>query len=257
MRIAILGAGHIGGACVKGFVKAGETDLVLTAKSEETLSKFDSSIDTTLDNKTAVEGADIIVIAVKTPSFAEVAEQIRGILLPNQIVACMAAQVTPEELTASLENGDGVLPKIAYVIPNTAAEVGESMTFISDVSAGADGLKTLADLFSKIGLTSVVGRELLSPAISLASCGMGYAIKYISAAVQAGLAVGLESDDAVRTVIQTVKGSAILLSAHGGFPERELRKVATPGGLTEKGVMAMDEAGFNEAVVKGVKASLK
>ena len=45
-----------------------------------------------------------------------------------------------------------------------------------------------------------------------------------------------------------------LLLAHGSHPEQEVDKVTTPGGITIKGLNAMEEAGFTNAVIKGLKA---
>jgi len=51
-----------------------------------------------------------------------------------------------------------------------------------------------------------------------------------------------------------VKGAGALLEAHGSHPEEEIDRVTTPGGLTIKGLNAMEEAGFTNAVIKGLKA---
>ena len=52
-------------------------------------------------------------------------------------------------------------------------------------------------------------------------------------------------------------GAVALLQARAADPEDEIRKVTTPGGMTEKGLRAMAEKGFSEAVVSGLQASLK
>jgi pyrroline-5-carboxylate reductase len=47
-----------------------------------------------------------------------------------------------------------------------------------------------------------------------------------------------------------------LLEANRSHPEAEIDKVTTPGGITIKGLNAMEEAGFTNAVIKGLKASV-
>ena len=57
--------------------------------------------------------------------------------------------------------------------------------------------------------------------------------------------------------MQTMKGAVDLLAATGSHPEVEIDKVTTPGGITIKGLNAMEEAGFTNSVIKGLKASVK
>jgi pyrroline-5-carboxylate reductase len=56
-------------------------------------------------------------------------------------------------------------------------------------------------------------------------------------------------------VAQTVQGAVSLLEMRDFRPEEEIDKVATPGGLTEKGLKAMEESGFTDAVIRGLTAS--
>ena len=54
-----------------------------------------------------------------------------------------------------------------------------------------------------------------------------------------------------------VAGAVDLLTAGGLHPEMEIDKVTTPGGLTIRGLNAMEEAGFTQSVIKGLRASVK
>ena len=61
-------------------------------------------------------------------------------------------------------------------------------------------------------------------------------------------------EQAVEAALQTVKGAAALLEARGTHPEEEIDRVTTPGGITIRGLNAMEEAGFTAAVIAGLKA---
>ena len=56
---------------------------------------------------------------------------------------------------------------------------------------------------------------------------------------------------------QTVKGAVMLLDKNGTHPEAEIDRVTTPGGITIKGLNRMEACGFTNAVVEGLKASVK
>ena len=58
-------------------------------------------------------------------------------------------------------------------------------------------------------------------------------------------------------MLQTMKGAVSLLEATGNNPEVEIDKVTTPGGITIKGLNAMEANGFTNAVIEGLKASCK
>ena len=60
---------------------------------------------------------------------------------------------------------------------------------------------------------------------------------------------------AQKMVLQTLIGAASLLSSPGSHPESEIDKVTTPGGLTIRGLNAMEHSGFTSAVINGLKAS--
>ena len=92
---------------------------------------------------------------------------------------------------------------------------------------------------------------------ALASCGIAYAMKYIKASAEGGQVFGFDEEQARKIVEYTVKGAAELLLATGNDPQIEIDKVTTPGGMTMKGLAAMDEAGFDTAVHNGLDACLK
>ena len=53
-----------------------------------------------------------------------------------------------------------------------------------------------------------------------------------------------------------MKGAAELLLSTGNHPEAEIDKVTTPGGLTIKGLNALEANGFTNAVIEALKASI-
>jgi len=87
----------------------------------------------------------------------------------------------------------------------------------------------------------------------VASCGTAFALRYARAATEGGVELGLYPHQALEAVLQTVKGAADLLEARGTHPEQEIDRVTTPGGITIRGLNAMEAAGFSDAVIKGLE----
>ena len=143
------------------------------------------------------------------------------------------------------------------VIPNTAVEYGSGVTFISSCNADTCVRKMVLEMFAAMGYALEVQENMMAAGTALASCGIAYAMKYIQAASQGGESLGFDPEQARKIVEYTVKGAAELLLATGKEPQVEIDKVTTPGGMTQKGLQAMEQAGFSGAVRDGLDACLK
>ena len=268
MTITIIGTGNMGGAILRGLIKSGTCQpeqFICTAKSEATKNKireYNEAIRVCGDNAAAVTEADIIVLAVKPWLVAEVMEEIRPALdLKRQIIVSVAAGVTLEQLSemsvapSPLER-DGVRPPVIFrVIPNTAVEALCSVSLIAHHGASDEQVEQVKGLFSALGYALVVEEKMLAAGTALTSCGIAFAMRYIRAAMEGGVELGFRPEEAARLVEHTVKGAATLLLESGAHPEVEIDKVTTPGGITIKGLNAMERSGFSAAVIDGLKAS--
>lgn len=253
--ITIIGGGNIGGAAAFGLWNAGRDflSITVTARHNETLAKFaEAGMGVSLDNRKAAKGADLVILAVKPWLMEEVVKDLLPALdLERQTIVSMAPGIASEDLLGWL----GGKANLAYVIPNTAIAVGESMTFVVPVSLSKERTEALRTLFGLAGRTMVVPENMLRPGTSLASCGIAYALRYISASARGGEALGFTEAEALKTVCQTVRGALAILEAGGSGPEAEINKVTTPGGMTLKGLEAMENGGFSPAVIAGLEAN--
>ncbi len=263
MTIAIIGTGNMGGAIVRGLIKSGTCrpeEFICTAKTQATLDKvreYDARIRTTTNNSEAVAEADIVMLAVKPWLINQVVEEIRPILkLDKQIIVSVAAGITLhdlEEMTALPR--DGVKPSLFRVIPNTAVEALCGVTFIAHQGASQEQAEQIQHLFAALGYALVVDEKLIPAGTALASCGIAFAMRYIRAAMEGGVELGFRPEEAARIVEHTVKGAATLLLESGEHPEVAIDKVTTAGGITIKGLNAMENSGFTASVIDGLKAS--
>ena len=80
--------------------------------------------------------------------------------------------------------------------------------------------------------------------------------KYIQAAMQAGIELGIRPADGMRMVAQTVRGAAELILNNDTHPSVEIDKVCTPGGITIKGINELEHEGFSSAVINAIKKSI-
>jgi len=264
MKISIIGSGNIGGAIALGLGSSGvvnANDICCADLSAEVLKKLQAlnpAIQTQYNNVRACENADIIIIAVKPWLVGSVIKEIKDALdYSRQIIVSIAAGIEIQTLCEYLNKGDNVvLPAVFRIIPNTAIAIRESVNFISSYNATQEQINSISEIFDALGMTFFVEERLMKAGTALASSGIAYSFRYIRAAIEGAIELGFYPALAQKIVIQTLKGAASLLEANGNHPEAEIDKVTTPGGITIKGLNAMEEAGFTNAVIKGLKASV-
>lgn len=264
MKIAIIGAGNMGGALARGLAKGSMISTSDIFVSNPSTAKLDAlkeefpEINVTTCNCHAATSADIVILAVKPWKVTEVLNEVMPCLdYRRQAVASMVGGLSIAQLSEWLDRGDGVLPATYLIIPNTAIATMSSMTFIASARSTDVQDRFLLDVFNELGVAMLVDEGLIPAGTSLASCGIAYALRYIRAAMEGGVELGFRADDAKRIVMQTLRGAADILAANGSHPEVEIDRVTTPGGLTIKGLNAMEAAGFTHSVIEGLRASTK
>ena len=258
MKVAIIGAGNMGGAIARGMAQGSlirPADITVSNPSEgklRAIKEFNPQIKTTCNNQEAINEADLIILAVK-PWFIK--EVIEGLTLQTekQIIASVAAGIP----FAEYEQWIGEKATIFRIIPNTAISQMQSMTLLASHNASKEQEALLANIFNEMGVAMLIDEKQMGAATALTSCGIAYVLKYIQAAMQAGVEMGIYPKDAARMVAQSVKGAAELILTNESHPSVEIDKVTTPGGLTIKGINELEHGGFTSAIINAMKASLK
>lgn len=260
LKIAIIGAGNMGGAIARGLLKGklvSPENIAVSDVSEEKLSELkdiSSQWITTTSNKEAIENADIIIIAVKPWLVEQIADEIReNIDYSKQTLVSIAAGVDFVKLQKLFDEK----AVIFRIIPNTAIEVLESVSTVTSINADQEKIALVTSVFEELGKVFYVADEkLLNAFMALSSCGIAYAFRYIRATMEGGVEMGIYPNTAKEVVMQTLKGAVKLLETNQSHPEIEIDKVTTPGGITIKGLNEMEANGFTNAVIKGLKKSL-
>lgn len=240
----------MGGALIKGWAKAAregkaDLDITLTARTQQTLDKFAAlypELHTLLNNKEAIQDADIVLLAVKPWLIDSILCEM-GDALKDKTVISVAANARHERIDV-------------YVMPNIAAEFGQSMTFIEE-TPNAEALQSAVSLFSLVGQQQVVDQKHMGAGMMMAGCGIAYVMRFLRAMMEGGVEMGFYPKDAQQIAMQTMQGAITLLQETGLHPEAAIDKVTTPGGVTIKGLNELDHASFNSAVIRCLKAGLK
>ena len=226
----------MGGAIARGLSKGSffaAKDICISDIDDENLKRikaFNAEIHCTTSNRECIEGSDIIVLAVKPWLIEGIASEIQDMIsYENQIILSIAAGVDLEKLKTLFPVKVGEMPTLFRMIPNTAIDVMESFSCITSFNATSEQEEKLVKIFDELGKAMLVSESQLNAYMSLSSCGIAYAFRYIRAAMEGGVEMGIYPNVAKDVVLQTLKGAIALLEANGTHPEVEVDKVTTPG----------------------------
>ena len=256
MKIAIIGAGNMGGAIARGLAKGSIIRTEDISVSNPSQAKLDAlklefpAMQVTSNNAEAVREADIVLLAVKPWLIEPVLKEL-PLDAENQMLVSVAAGIS----FAQFEEWVGEKMTVFRVIPNTAISQLESMTLIASHHATQGQEQLILDIFNEMGLAMLIPEKQMAATTALTSCGIAYVLKYIQAAMQAGIELGVYPKDAQRMVAQSVKGAASLILNNDTHPSVEIDKVTTPGGITIRGINELEHEGFTSAVIKAMKVS--
>ncbi len=254
MKIAIIGAGNMGGAIACGLLKhnavSAENLIVadIVQANLDAITATDSAVQTVTDAKKAAQQADLVILAVKPWLVQPVLSDLTDFLTEEKILVSIAAGVD----FAYLYNITKKSLATFRVMPNTAVAKGESMTLVASENASKQQESVVLQFFGSLGKAVLIEEKLMGAATSVASCGIAYALRYLRAAVEGAIELGFRADVATEIVAQTMKGAVSLVES-GAHPEAEIDRVCTPGGWTIKGLNEMEANGFTNAVIKGLK----
>lgn len=259
MKISIIGAGNMGGAIARGLAHSNlEIEIAVADLAVDKLDELKQecpAIKISTNSCEIVEGADVVLLAVKPwlvqPVLASIEDKFDA---TSQVLLSIAAGVAIDEIKSWVKNPDDAV--IFRAIPNTAISIHQSMTFVChSTNASAEQVVMVKSIFDELGKAAVIEERLMSAATSLCSCGIAFAMRYVRAATEGGVELGIYPEQSKEYVLQTLRGAIELLEATGNNPEVEIDKVTTPGGITIKGLNAMEANGFTNAIIQGLKAS--
>ena len=260
-RIAVLGAGKLGGILLRAYLKQGlfvSSRVIATVKHAEratTLAK-ELGVAVTTDNRQAVKGADIILLSVKPQTVAEVLREIALDIDARSLLVSVAASVPTSYVEQQLAAaGVSTNNQVAVVraMPNTPAAVGCGMTAIcGGTHAGAEHLEIARTMFDTVGRTIVLDEKHMDAVTGLSASGPAFAYIILESLAEAGVKVGLPRDVATLLAAQTMKGAASVVLETGDHPALLKDAVTTPAGCTIDGILELEEGKLRVTLIKAV-----
>lgn len=249
-KIAILGAGMMGGAITKSLLKNGYTGTITaTDFSFDRLKEMKAcGACITENNRKAAADADIIFICVKPgdvqPLLREISQDIKG-----KLVLSIAATLTLEYLQKIVPEA-----KFVRVMPNLAILVQESYTAFccSEIVTVEDKAK-IVSLLNMMGTSEEVNEKYMDAITGLSGSGPGYLSIIAESMVYGGLKAGLPRNLALNASAQTMLGTAKLIMGLNETPSAIRDMTTTPGGTTIEAIYTLEGSNVRQSIMQAIE----
>jgi pyrroline-5-carboxylate reductase len=255
LRVAILGAGKMGGILLQAFLK---NNLLLPDQLLATVQHPDRAlalsaqfgVNVGTDNLAVARQADVILLGVKPMQVPAVIAEILPALNPSKLLLSFAASVK----TRAIEDAAGCDLAVIRAMPNTPALLSAGATALcSGRFVTAEQIALAQRIFSTVGRTVVVEEKHMDAVTGLSGSGPAFLYIIIEALAEAGVNVGLPRDVATLLAAQTAYGSARMVLETGYHPALLKDAVTTPAGCTVDGILELEEGGLRVTLIKAVK----
>jgi pyrroline-5-carboxylate reductase len=256
-RVAIIGAGRLGESLVRGLLSSDwrtPAEIVATSRRPERLEELREryGVTATSDNASAVDGAELVVVAVKPQDMTAVLAEIAPALSSEQTLLSVAAGIRTPSIEAHLPEGS----RVVRAMPNAPALVHEGIAGLcGGAHARDEDLDLATEALGHLGGVVRVAEDDMDAVTALSGSGPAYFALLTEAMIEAGLLLGLSRDVSTRLVVQTMFGSAMLLRDEGMHPVELREAVTSPGGTTTRAIQELERSGVRAAFLNAITAA--
>jgi len=257
MLITFIGGGNMATALISGLVNPPRAHLKIRVVDPDDNARhhLEATFDvpTFTDSIAAIDGADVIVLAVKPQSMPIVLGELRGRVKPGQLLLSIAAGTTISSINEKL----GGEMTVIRSMPNTPALIGHGIT---GIIAGANCREQQRDqaeeILSAAGEVVWLDEESLMDAVTaISGTGPAYFFLLTEALALAAREMGLPPATADRLAAITCFGAGAMMASSPDEAEEMRRRVTSPGGTTEAAMAILEGGGFHDLMLRAAEAA--
>ena len=202
-------------------------------------------------NAEVAERADLVVLCHKPAQLKDVAAEVAP---RARAAASILAGITLEALREAYPD-----KPVYRFVPSLPVEVRQgAIVQAREPGTGDTGLDVeVKGLFAELGTVVELPDGLVDVAMGLMSCGPAYVALVAEAQIDAGVRRGIPAGQGAELVVQTLAGTAELLRKRGNDTQAVRREVTSPGGVTARGLDALERGGLRAAFSDALDAVLE
>jgi len=248
IKVGIIGFGNMGGSCASALNERNQYKVFIY-DAERRKRRKAKSFSVTKDIAQLIAAAEIVILAIKPQNIGNfLAQNKEGLLKRKPLLVSVAAGISASWLQGHLK---GI--RIIRVMPNLAAKVGESLSFISKgKNAKKSDLAKVERIFSCIGEVIVVEEKYLDKVTGISGSGPGYVFYFMESMYQGALKLGFTKKEAKRMITQTFLGASKLAKASKEEFKTLIKEVASKKGTTEAALKVFKKKKVDKAIIQGM-----
>ena len=243
MTVGFLGAGHMGGAMLRGLAAADFRPALRVfdaapGRAEAIAAELGAVAAASPADLAA--GCDAVVLAVRPGDLPALLRSLSS--LPDPPTSPLFLSIAAGRTTAWLEERLPAGARVVRAMPNLGVSVGLGMTaYAPGARATEDDLALAGRILSSFGRALRLPEGNLDAVTALSGSGPAFLAYALQAMADGGAALGLDPAAAATLALQTFLGTATVLSRPGAPSVPDfIAAVATKGGTTAAGKDVLD-----------------
>jgi pyrroline-5-carboxylate reductase len=254
LRVAVLGAGKMGGILLQAFLKQQilrPDQLLATVAHADRAAALSAQwgVEVSTGNRAVAEQGDVILLGVKPFQIPDLVAEISPVLTSDKLLISFAASVR----TSAIEQAAGIEIPVIRAMPNTPSMLGAGISALCRGRYVTEAHMAVATrIFETVGRTVIVDEKHMDAVTGLSASGPAFIYIILESLAEAGVKVGLPRDIATLLAAQTTYGAARMVLETGYHPALLKDAVTTPAGCTIDGILELEEGGLRVTLIKAV-----
>lgn len=246
-KLAFIGGGNMARSLIGGLIANGMSadNIHVADKQPDTLNSLTSRypVQTFTDNRQAIEGADVIIVAVKPQQLQDVVKQLNPYWQEQLLLISIAAGIRIDDISRWLGKSNA---SIVRAMPNTPALVEAGATALFANQYVTHQQHELAEsILRACGLAIWLQDEKHMDAVTaLSGSGPAYFFLVMEAMEKAAIELGLPEETARLLCLETAFGAAKMALESGESASTLRKQVTSPGGTTERAIHELEDGGL-------------
>ena len=257
--IATIGSGVMAEAIIAGVLRGRlvePSQIVASHPRAERREQLATAhgIRTVASNGEAVDGADVVILAIKPQMLARVGREIGPRLKDGQLVLSVIAGATTAALTGFLDHR-----QVVRSMPNTPARLGRGMTvWYATPSTTAEQRSQAKALLQALGHELEVDDErFVAMATAVSGTGPTYVFLVMEALIDAAVHLGFPRHLAHDLVVETLEGSTLFAKQSQMHPAELRNMVTSPGGTSAAALHELESGRLRTVLSEAVWAAFR
>jgi pyrroline-5-carboxylate reductase len=257
--IATVGSGVMAEAMIAGLLRGELVEPRQVVASHPRADRRDHlareyGIRVVADNVVAIEGADVVLFAIKPQMLGRVGREIGPHLRRGQLVLSVIAGATCRALTGTLGHD-----QVIRAMPNTPARLGKGMTVWYPTPQTTPEQRAQAGaLLGALGVQLEVDDEkFVAMATAVSGTGPTYVFLVMEALIDAAVHLGFPRHVAHDLVIETLEGSTLFAKQSGMHPAELRNMVTSPGGTSAAALHELESGRLRTVLSEAVWAAFR